>query len=1090
MIKFKNTLLRSKKNMFKFFKNISLALTLALALSAIAFGQGQRGSIEGTITDATGAVIPGATVTIESSGSTTGFKRTVNADGNGYFIVGVAPGTYKVTVSNAGFESTARNISVTVDRASSAKFELKPGQSTSVVDVSTDTAVIIDIGDTKIDTNITKEIIDALPKGTTFGSLLKIAPNVRQEALGGGFQIDGASGSENVFVIDGQEVTNFTSGQLNTVNNLPFELLQEVQVKSTGFEAEYGGATGGVINAVTAGGNNQWRGNFGVSFRPSALQADFNDTLNRYGTGANEFDYFDRRKDGGTSFFPVASLSGPLVKDKVWGLLSFAPQIFETTRTKDYYDTDDPGRSVIRTENYQAKTVVQQAFARVDVQPFSSLRGFATFLWNPRSIDGNVPGSGLTVGNPSLSVQDYAARGGRDNSNSWNGQATYTPNNWMVLNYRMGKNFLNQKAGSYGLVSGQRFAVSTGSPLDPCDPNDINLPGRTEQCRGFNTGSNSLTNYDVSTRTTYDVDASFVGINAGGRHNIKVGYQLNQLYNNVDSGYAGAGYLLLYYGRAITAYTGPAVTPRPFCDFQNFNPNDDTCSLGTARMVRIGTFGEASSDNTALYAQDSWTINNRLTINFGVRIENEVVPTFSDPTTTDEIKFGWGDKLAPRLGVAYDLTGDGKTKIFGSVGWFYDRFKYELPRGLFGAETFQDAFAEITPARGTGVFDYTYANILGGRGIIPGGECPIVNGPGYAQCELDRRVPSNTTGANPFEGAGAVDPDLKAMRQSEFTFGLERELGNNFVLAGRYTNKKLDRTIEDVGAFNDQGSEAYVIGNPGLGLVCEISQSGGLPCTKAERTYNAVEVRVDKRASKYFVNASYTWSRLYGNYSGLASSDEDGRTSPNVNRFFDLPLLGYTAAGTPDNGLLATDRTHVFKAYGGRSFAWDGNQTNVTSISGFTTLQSGTPLTSQYSLLGISSAVLNGRGDLGRTDMFSETDFSISHKYKFGQDQRFSFEPFIEIRNLFDQRNETQRQSSYSTDGITATQLTLGGCPTCTGTVDTLATLLTGGGLATYVNNYLTGNYANGVSHVRNDYDQTNAFQGGRDVRLGFKFKF
>ena len=73
--------------MFKFLKNISLALTLALALSAIAFGQGQRGSIEGTITDATGAVIPGATVTIESSGSTTGFKRTVNADGNGYFIV-------------------------------------------------------------------------------------------------------------------------------------------------------------------------------------------------------------------------------------------------------------------------------------------------------------------------------------------------------------------------------------------------------------------------------------------------------------------------------------------------------------------------------------------------------------------------------------------------------------------------------------------------------------------------------------------------------------------------------------------------------------------------------------------------------------------------------------------------------------------------------------------------------------------------------------------------------------------------------------------------------------------------------------------
>ncbi|MCB1025065.1 MAG: TonB-dependent receptor, partial [Acidobacteria bacterium] len=679
--------------MTKNFRLVSVALALMLCFSAIAFGQGTTGSIEGTVTDSNGAVIPGATVTVESTGSTTGFSRTITANDEGYFILArVAPGTYTVRIESSGFSAKSKNVTVSVDRAANAGLQLAASGGTTTVDVVADSAVTIDTTDTKIDTNITKEIIDSLPKGTTFGTLLKIAPNVRPEALGGGFQIDGASGSENVFVIDGQEVTNFATGTLNANNNLPFELLQEVQVKSTGFEAEYGGATGGVINAVTAGGNNTWHGNFGMSFKPGKLQGNPTKVLNTYGTGAGEFEYFNRRKDGGVDVFPVASFSGPILRDKVWGFVSYAPQIFETTRFKDYYSTDDPGRTVIQTEEYRAMTRREAAFARIDAQPFSSLRVYGTFLWNPQIVEGELPTSALTVGSPPITVDEYANRGGRVNSNAWNSQATWTPNSWMILNFRAGRSFLNEKLGSYGRVAGTRFAVSTGSPLDPCDF----IPGRTEQCRGYNTGDNSLVNFDVSTRTTYDADASFIGINAGGRHNIKVGYQLNKLYNNVDSGYASTGYVLLYFGRAMSVYGGSNVVDKPFCDFNNFAAND-TCSLGTGRFIRIGTFGKASSDNTSIYVQDSWTINRRVTLNFGVRFESEVVPSFGDPATTTDIKFGWGDKVAPRFGAAIDLTGDGKTKLFGSYGWFYDRFKYELPRGLFGAETYQDALFNITP---------------------------------------------------------------------------------------------------------------------------------------------------------------------------------------------------------------------------------------------------------------------------------------------------------------------------------------------------------------------------------------------------------
>ncbi|QQS43019.1 MAG: TonB-dependent receptor [Acidobacteriota bacterium] len=894
------------------FRFISVAL-LTLALSAFAFGQGTTGEIEGTVTDSTGAVVPGATVRIQSTGSTAGFSRTVSVDENGYFIVSnLQPGAYRVTIESSGFDSFTKTVTVVVDRAVPVNASLVPAGTTAEVDVDTSGAVTIDTSDTKIDTNITKDIIEALPKGTTFGSLLKIAPNVRPEALGGGFQVDGASGSENVFVIDGQEVTNFRTGTLNSNNNLPFELLQEVQIKSTGFEAEYGGATGGVVNAITQGGNNDWHGNFGASFRPSQFQGDPNVFLNRYGVGAGEFEYSDPVKTEGTDFFPVASISGPIVKDRLWGLVTYAPQIFENERNVLFFDTDAPGRTVIDTETYSSTQRTEQAFGRLDAQPTSNLRMFGTFLWNPIVLDGSLPGSTVGYTGTGLSVSDYAARGGRQNSNAVNGQVTYNPTNWVVLNFRAGRSFLNEKlSGAYGVTPQTRYLCSISG-----DPDSVPGSGCSA---GFNTGDNTVRLFDVSTRTTFDADASFVGINAGGRHNIKVGYQMNRLFNDVESGYTSTGYVVLYYGIPINALGAP-VTPTPG-------------NLGSGLLQRFGTVGSASSTNQAIFAQDSWQIMNRLTLNFGLRVEREVVPSFGAPQTTQNIVFGWGDKPAPRLGVAYDLTGDGKTKLFGSYGWFYDRFKYELPRGSFGGDFYRRDYFEILPARGVAYTDYTLANILGGRADEVGGTCPIVGGPGYSVCQFDFRIATNSTTADIFS-TGAVDPDLKAARQSEYTIGVERELGNNFLLAARYTHKQIDRTVEDVGVFNDQGSEAYIIGNPGLGLVCEISQSANQPCTKAQRDYDAVEIRVDKRATNYFFNASYTWSRLFGNYSGLASSDEFGRNSPNVNRFFDLPPLGYTANGVPDNGKLATDRPHVFKAYGGYSFDWAGDGVNRTSVFG------------------------------------------------------------------------------------------------------------------------------------------------------------
>ena len=1103
------------------FKFITLALSLMFCFSAIAFGQGTAGSIEGFVSDAQGARIPNATVKVESTGTTAGFNKTVTADGEGYInIQRVPPGTYKVTVSAANFADKSVDVTVVIDKASNIQTILDvAGSAPNTVDVIANADVSIDTTNTKIDTNITKQIIDDLPKGTQFTSLLKIAPNVRPEALSGGFQIDGASGSENVFVVDGQEVTNFRTGVLNTNNNLPFELLQEVQIKSTGFEAEYGGATGGVINVVTLGGNDSFRGNFGVGFEPQRIQGEPNIILNRFGTNvAGNFERFTPSRIGGVNFFPSAAMSGPIVKEKLWFSAIYAPQIFDQSRDTTFFTSGainpifglpEPSnnptvRQPGQTQRFNFKRKIEEAFIRLDAQPTQNLRMFGTFLWNPVIDQGALPGGTYGLSNypqagPLFSQggtfpnqNEFLDRqGGRQNSNSVNGQITWTPSNSLVFNVRAGRNFLNEKLGSYGIPVETQFICNASG-----NPNYIaglqSLAGCTQGYTNF--PSNFQVNYDVSTRKTLDADAALVGINLGGRHNFKFGYQYNGLSNEVDNGYRNQGIVQLYYGLTFAQVSGVGgVSSTPLCTAIG----QAGCVYGAGFIQRFSTVGAASSSSNSIFAQDSWQIANRLTLNVGLRAEKETVPTFSEDGQA--IEFGWGDKLAPRFGLAFDVTGDGKTKVFASYGWFYDRFKYELPRGSFGGDFFRRDYFEITPARGARFNNYNYNTILGGRPDVFGGDCPIVGGPGYSLCQLDFRIPTNLVGGSIFE-SGGVDPDLKAARQSEYTIGVERELFRNVLLSGRYTHKQVDHAIEDVGVFNSAGSEAYIIGNPGEGLVCEVSSDAGRPCTKAERKYDAVEVRIDLRKSNYFINGSYTWSRLFGNYSGLASSDEAGRTSPNVSRLFDLPFQPFTGAGAPNNGRLATDRPHVFKAFGGYNFNWSDNKTNVTTVSAYTSIQSGTPLTTVISLYSLSPFILNGRGDLGRTEMFTETDFSISHRYKFGRDARFTLEPYVNIRNLFDERNILGTQTTLTATNFSAATLRTGGCPTtlCGAATDSggaqenavINAIISGGGIRQYVTTYLDTRPAGNAGGYRNDFNQPNTFQTPREVRFGARFFF
>lgn len=1062
--------------------SLSLRLIFGLMLLAVTMvvgapmvmAQETTGSIEGTVSDISGARIPGATVKVEGSA----FSRTTTANSDGFYrMLQVPPGVYKITVQAEKFSSaTVEAVAVVLGKTTEVPFSLKVGNVSEQVVITSDDVARIDPADNKIQTNITTRVIDSLPKGVNMTSLLKISPAARPEALSGGFQIDGASGSENSFIIDGQEVSNFRTGTLNSNNNLPFQFVQEIQIKTSGFEAEYGGATGGVVNVVTKGGSNEFHGLAEYQFEPNKLWAGPRPALNSYraGTGANFIqinEYIKQPKDNFTNHFPAFSIGGPIAKDRLWFFTSYAPQIYDTTRTSVYFNSQDP-RSRVQNDSQTWHSRVRQEYfqGRIDAAPVNNLRISATYTWNPIVQEGLLGAGQVVLGGvvPSVnfggSIGTLRGRaltdrqGGRQNSNNVTMQAVYTPTSNLVTTFRFSRGFLNEKLNSYFIPQQTRFSCGGLTP-----------PAAAGCALGFqNITNNNNIFYDISVRRNFEGDVSYITNKLGGRHEFKGGYQNTKVTNTVETGYIPYGIVQLFYGYSINDLTGR-------------NDADTPGVIGAGQLIRFGRTGNASNQAHSIYVQDRWQPTSRLSINAGVRFEKENLPSFN--SFAPPINFGWGDKIVPRVGFAYDLTGNGKNKIFASYGQFTDRLKFELPRGSFGGEFYRVDYFEIQPNNPAYTY-YTKDRILGNNVDILNGKCPINNPSGLTRCQYDYRIASNNPGATIFDGK--VDPNLNPFRQTEFTAGFERELSRNYLLSVRYSFKNLNDAIEDAGFPTPEGSEAYIIGNPGKGLHAETAKAQGYAkTTTPQRRYDALEVKLDRRFSNsYFFNLAYTYSRLYGNYSGLASSDENGRTSPGVNRFFDLPHLGFTAAGTPDNGRLATDRPHVFNMYGAYNFNWfEKVKNNETLLSLFSTIQSGTPITSFYSLY--AAAVLSGRGNLGRTPVFTNTDFAVSHRVKFGSNERLGLAFDFNVLNIFNEGNVLGVVSSPG--AINPSISTLGLPAAVNDEPKAINYILTTGILSNY-NTFL--NDPTAPQRKTTALGMGNSFQGGRQVRLGVRFTF
>lgn len=939
-------------------------MVAALALFAFMGGtlaaQEVTGTLTGAVLDPTGAAIPNAKIDVTAATLPRPITTVTDATGN-YTIANVPAGSYTVSATVTGFSTMRKTgVNVVLGRATRQDFTLEIGSVSESVVVSAD-AVMVDTQSSSSAVNVDKSFFDLLPKGRSFYDLAAIAPGARPESKTGGVQVDGASGSENTFYIDGMEVTNIQTGVLSDKNKIPVEMVQQTQIKNGVMEAQYGGAMGGVISAVVRSGTNDFHGQVGFYFNNDSMEGRPRDTLRQNPNDDMNAQEFRNARDSFTNWNPVFNIGGPIIRNKLFFFTGYAP-ILENRDRSVFFNSDET------TRDFNRKRRTHYLTNKLDFMPFSKLRLAGSWTWNPNYDRGVLP-SRLGTDDPE---NDWGAQGNYDAGQLFAYSADYMPTSKMVISFRGGYHFTNHNS-NYG-ISNNTSVYYSGASRDP------RIPAALQGPNGYISFAPGATFFDSFKRNNYNADVSYLA-NWFGQHNLKGGWQMNRLANDVSSQTWAAGYYRYFFFNTWTCITTQ-------CDGRQTGP------FGYMRYREISTIGDVSSNNHAIFFQDTWRVNKHLTLNLGVRTEREYLPSFSTDTNIPSraIEFSWADKFSPRIGAAWDPKGDGKQRIYASWGQFYDIMKYELPRGSFGGDRWLD-------------YMYTFddVNAINMNQGIPADPRKLQGGK-FLEV-VNWRVPSNDPDSN------TIDPNLKPMKQKMFDIGYELSLNPSLVASARYTNRRLVRTIEDVGTLGSEG-EVYYIANPGEGLTVDPKTwEAGIPVTpKAKREYDAIELRLDKRFSRsYQFAASYTWSRQFGNYSGLASSDEDGRTSPNANRFYDLPWVYYTERGTFAEGRLGTDRPHTFKFFGAYSL---NSKLGSTTLSPNIMLYSGTPLTTEAAVLSTVPAAPYGRGDLGRTPVFLNTDLNAIHNFKpFGNEARFFRFEFTAF-NLLNTNTITNRNST------------------------------------------------------------------------------
>jgi hypothetical protein len=332
-------------------KKLFTLLVLGLAAAGMMFAQvTQEGKIIGRVLDNQGNPLPG--VAVEASSAKLVGKAATTTDATGtYRLMALPSGSYEIKFSLSGFKTIVRQ---SVYLEFSQTLVLNETMETATIEEQVTVvgqSPLIDVKSTVKGQTMTKETYMALPRGRAFDSLVSTIPGVQNEDVTAGISVDGASGAENVYFADGADVTNFhlgTKGQ-----NVVLELLDEVKVTASGYNAEFGGSMGGVINVITRSGGNEFHGDvMGYYENHSRLMQGYARTYLRQNIddytvweyANNDTDYFDggKSRDKYNRYEAVFSLGGYIIRDKLWFFASFNPTLSETSALRDFNYREGP----------------------------------------------------------------------------------------------------------------------------------------------------------------------------------------------------------------------------------------------------------------------------------------------------------------------------------------------------------------------------------------------------------------------------------------------------------------------------------------------------------------------------------------------------------------------------------------------------------------------------------------------------------------------------------------------------------------------------------------------------------------------------
>jgi hypothetical protein len=616
-----------------------LMAAMLVAVASVAAAQ-TTGTIQGRLVDSQGLAVPGATITIAGAQG----SKTTTTDANGRFQVPyLTVGTYDVKAELPGFKAVEQNkVSLRLGQTIDLPLTMQVGGVTETVEVS-GAAPAVDTSTTTIGAALDSGLLERVPIGRRFSDTLYIAPGVSSSGTAGTANpsVSGASGLDNQYVVDGVNITNGGYGALGSYSivfgslgsGTPYDFIQEVQVKTGGYEAEFGQSTGGVINVITKSGGNRLSGTLFGYTRPSGSEGNYTQVESPNGS-VNTLS--SMTSDGG------AAIGGPVVHDRIFFFGAVDPS-YERVRFTAPTNKSAAGvplfalsslggvDRVRKIYNYAAKGTWQLSpNHRIDVSAFG----------DPAKGDNGPQRATALLATTTSRYSELSRYGGNNQTVRY--QATLSPH-WLIE----------------AAVGHARNEIKETPSV-----NEWSITDRTVTPNIVSGGIGSYEAGNISKSWQYQV----AGTTLASGHEVRYGVHFDRL--NYDQ---------------VNQRTGPTFTTPV---------GDQTATGAQIQILADPTFGRiyrvvranlnatrsTSQDYWSAFVQDTWKVGDRLTIKPGIRYEQEKL---NGTLVQDfQLKNNW----APRVGVTYDPAGSGKSKLYGSYGIFYQRVPNDLAARALSAD--------------------------------------------------------------------------------------------------------------------------------------------------------------------------------------------------------------------------------------------------------------------------------------------------------------------------------------------------------------------------------------------------------------------